>query len=1844
MSKKNINNRLENLFSNLNEDNPQISPLNEVSIQLPSWSWETDSNGIYTQCNEEVARAIGLNPKDFVGSPLLSCHIVKTDRKNLLKLLQKDEFPFEVNLHVDGKNGKAFYTRFNVYKIVDSSTQKSIYRGYTQLLQEEEPLTNQPILNENADLRELHAADEGNIEKHPDNPVNEEKSEIEAEISMLQANNIIAANPPQEQTLISLEELEKELLKLSAEEIKSNNSKTVAETQESQPEFEIDTETSANLEPNEPTANTTILHDESLPGAQVQDIEGPIEDRVETLKLDRRHPSRNTTNPLENDAVDATYSHNKQSQRVVEPAVRRNRQEKPDFAKLSKTAPLGPLPNYPETGRGETAPLIPAAEINGVTLENDTFKPSENVWTQQALVSFQENVVVSSPANEESPAILVSPLKIRNKSTGVIELISSDSARKWTEEDRLLMQEISNQLGLALENAQLYSTVEKELGERIKAEQATERRNRDLAAINQIGQRLSRLVSPEEIFELVTAMLMNSLNCHNLLISILDDKHNTFAFPICISKGERTNLPPRELRDGYQESLLKSHAPLVINKDPLEFLNHESLDHPLKYPVSMVAVPLMAGDRGLGVITLLNNEPDQVFDHTQVELVSTVANQMATSLENATLFENIRTALETIEVRERYQSNVTKAVAQLTEKGSQSLQQILEYLALAAGCERTYFAKSELEKETGLVWTISDIYTSPSVDLSIHSNPNDQITAIDFPDILNDLSLQGWHTATVDTTHGSEKKYLQSRDIASILILAISSGGENKSFIAFENYNNKQEWQKEEISILQIASDALANTFIREELLKQVQSSLEETENLYSASHQLALSNTSQEMLSAIIQGSHAQVINRGILILFSYDESGHIEKMVVNANYYSGAGTPPPPVQTEYLVQLYSQAFVTRNPVFYDNVADSKIDKTLQDILIRQNIHSMAILPLWSGNRQSGVVMLITMVRYHFQDQEIRSLPPLADQMSTALENLRLYESTQEALAETELLYKISNGIAESTGLPDLVSLVGKNALPEGADTVHLLISDSSQAEALTNFAYVGCYSIDNEYTPINETISGSAFSSFDLNRSDPIQVPVSRSLSENKEFKAFLDELNCSTLTIIPLNSSGLFLGLLLCSSQKELEFPKDQLQTLQIVANSISVGIERQRLLTETQRRALELQAAAELARDTTSTLSLDILLNRIVNLLQERFGFYHTAIYLVDDTDMFLTIQEATGTAGVEMKKRQNRIAIGSKSAIGLCAASGNPQMINDSSASQIFYSNPLLPESRSELVLPLKISDKVTGVIDIHSKRTNAFSISDITVFQILSDQVSIAIENAHAYEISQKAVEDMRELDRVKSQFLANMSHELRTPLNSVIGFSRVILKGIDGPINDVQKQDIGSIYSSGMHLLNMINEILDMSKIDAGKMELQTEASNISDVINSTISSAMGLVKDKSINIVQKVAPDLPLVKMDQIRIGQVLTNLIANAVKFTEKGSIVVGADLSSSPEGKPEIMVTVTDSGIGIAPEDQTKLFQRFSQVDDSPTRKTGGTGLGLSICRSLVELHNGRIGLLSSEVGKGSTFFFTLPLEEPKDIPSLEQLSHEQNVILSIDDDAQVIALYDRYLENSGFHIIAETDPEKAVERAIEVQPMAITLDIMMPKKDGWQVMRDLKQNEKTRDIPILICSILEEDEKGISLGAADYLVKPFLQDDLIKAIHRISNGTDLRKVLVIDDDASDLRLTQKMLENNGAFVVSTANDGREALESLTNETPDLIILDLFMPGLNGFDLLEIFRADPNLGKIPVIILTGADLNIEQQKQLSDFGQHLMNKGSLKEQELLSSIEESLQKIKSSQLHG
>lgn len=1484
----------------------------------------------------------------------------------------------------------------------------------------------------------------------------------------------------------------------------------------------------------------------------------------------------------------------------------------------------------------EPPPQSKGGQDQPVNKETPTpvFSKATNRLDKKAAKKPPQHTRISSSEN----AVIAVPLRKGKQEIGALEILAQDRQQNWSEEDRLLVQEVAIQLGLALENAELYATVQQELSDRIRAEQEILRRNRDLAALNEIGQQISRLTDQSAIFATLEQALQSLVENPNLTIAMLDKEKQQLSFPVNTVGGQNQTLAARPLGDDLHAYVIQQRKSLRINHAVRLELSRAGISALDPLPASLLAVPMITADRALGVILLQNFERENAFSDAQVDLISTIASQVAIALENATLFQEVTTALQALEKRERYQANVAQAVATLTEYGVKGIPDVLRYLGAATECDYIYFASAR-EDEQGLHWIVSDHWTSPEIKPGSDLVVRQPLSAALFPTWSARLKEKGWLSGTYADFEGREREFLRQRGVNSLLILAVPGNRDIPSFIALEQTSNRN-WQSDEISVLQVAADALANTFVRQDLLEQLRSSLDETETLYKISHNLALASDYQEMVRAVAGGITDEKINRIVLVLFDQQGLLGTPGYKVVASWYSGRGAPPPDSGMLLPLDTYQHLLSIEKPIFYSDIFDIGIQPAAQNALEQLHVRSIAVLPLWAARKQLGALLFLSEGLHYFTIREMRTFPPLVDQMATAIENMRLFEQTQDALAETELYYRISSGIAEASDTHDLVNLVVSEIMPAKAERVAILLTHTdTQGIPLS-------YEISANMTLTGEDVW--------LETREPVSVlPLLKEVRDepliiNNIDQAELDPISRETLktygicsgVFIPLFSAGLIVGMLIVSSPQPAEYDAEEIRALNVASNGFAVALERQRLLKEAQRRAVELQAAAEIARDTTSVLSQEELLRRIVNLLNDRFGYYHTAIFLINDENTHAVIQQASGHGAEQILASRQRIAIGSRSIVGRVTDLGSPVIVNDINLSPMYLANPHLPGTQSELCIPLRIADRIIGALDIQSDQPNAFQEDEVGVFQILADQIAVAIENARAYELAQKAYQEMREVDRLKSQFLANMSHELRTPLNSIIGFSRVILKGIDGPINDLQKQDLTSIYNSGQHLLGLINNVLDLSKIEAGKMELQFEEINLGDLVNSVMSTAVGLVKDKPIKLHHEIEPNLPVVYADNTRIRQVLLNFISNAAKFTDAGMITVEVKKSISPENKPEIMVVVIDTGQGIDEKGQEKLFLPFSQVDDSPTRKTGGTGLGLSISRSFIELHHGRIGLLWSEVGKGSAFYFTLPVQQPITTGELrleETITQTEKVILSIDDDSQVISLYDRFLQSSGYKVFALTQPKKAVEKAKAIKPFAITLDVMMPEVDGWQVIHALKNDPETRDIPVIICSILEEEEKGFSLGAADYLVKPFLQEDLVNAVFRLNRQNRIHRILVVDDSVEDQRLIRKSLEQYKHFEIHSATSGQQAVEMLRTNQPDAIILDLFMPGLDGFQLLEKFRTDPDLSQIPVIILTGADLTPDQHRQLAEFGQNMLNKSVLREKDFLNRLEQALGRI-------
>jgi signal transduction histidine kinase/DNA-binding response OmpR family regulator len=488
--------------------------------------------------------------------------------------------------------------------------------------------------------------------------------------------------------------------------------------------------------------------------------------------------------------------------------------------------------------------------------------------------------------------------------------------------------------------------------------------------------------------------------------------------------------------------------------------------------------------------------------------------------------------------------------------------------------------------------------------------------------------------------------------------------------------------------------------------------------------------------------------------------------------------------------------------------------------------------------------------------------------------------------------------------------------------------------------------------------------------------------------------------------------------------------------------------------------------------------------------------------------------------------------------------------------------------------------------------------------------------------------------NRAKSVFLASMSHELRTPLNAVIGYSELLAEEAEDAGHEFYLEDLGRILDSGQHLLRLINDVLDLSKIEAGKIELFAEPINIAALLRQVADAIQPLIGTND-NQLEVLDMDNTLtMHSDVTRIRQILFNLLSNSAKFTSKGSILLSSSYDRDLEN---VTFTVTDTGIGMTEEQIGGIFEAFSQADASTTRDYGGTGLGLAITKRFCSMLGGDVSV-TSEPGKGTEFRVVLPLNLPDKAPpeSTEPTSDSvqptagKALVLVVDDEPTACDLMNRYLVQEGYAVIIATSGEDCLRLAREMRPDVITLDVMMPEMDGWTVLSRLKASKELASIPVVLVTSLDESNLGYTLGAADYINKPVDRGALAALLQRYVDTASSDVVLILEDHIETRMLLRRGVEKAGLRAIEAA-DGREGLQRLSEVAPAVILMDLMMPGMDGFEFLEELRAQARWRSIPVIVITSKDLSQEEWRQLNQVAQKVMQKGTYSREELSEEIE-------------
>jgi len=527
------------------------------------------------------------------------------------------------------------------------------------------------------------------------------------------------------------------------------------------------------------------------------------------------------------------------------------------------------------------------------------------------------------------------------------------------------------------------------------------------------------------------------------------------------------------------------------------------------------------------------------------------------------------------------------------------------------------------------------------------------------------------------------------------------------------------------------------------------------------------------------------------------------------------------------------------------------------------------------------------------------------------------------------------------------------------------------------------------------------------------------------------------------------------------------------------------------------------------------------------------------------------------------------------------------------------------------------------------------------------NQMSSAIESdiggreKAATELAQ-AREAADAANHAKSAFLANMSHELRTPMNAILGYSEMLMEDAVDEGNEESAADLQKIHSAGKHLLALINDVLDLAKVEAGKMDVHLERFSLRPMLEEVATTVDTLVKKNDNRLRLEVDPSLGEMRADITKVRQALFNLLSNAAKFTHQGEIELRVR-AVQEEGVNWVLMSVSDSGIGIPPEKLGHVFEEFSQAEESTSRNYGGTGLGLPISRRFCQMMGGDI-LVESTPGEGSTFTIRLPLEVAVDVASDEfgiedaqvaviPVPDAERTVLVIDDDPNALDLIGRTLQGAGMRVVTASDGREALRMARSLLPVAITLDVMMPGMDGWEVLQELKADPATRDIPVIMVTMTDDRSLGYALGATEFLTKPVERAQLVQLLDRYAPGDDERHALVVDDQADNRDVLRNALEREN-WRVSEAENGRVALERVAEHAPSLILLDLMMPVMDGFEFVMEMRKREELQTIPIVVVTAKDITEEDRRRLNGGVVALIERGGLDQESLLAQLRDQL----------
>ncbi|MDJ0754048.1 MAG: GAF domain-containing protein [Ardenticatenaceae bacterium] len=1121
---------------------------------------------------------------------------------------------------------------------------------------------------------------------------------------------------------------------------------------------------------------------------------------------------------------------------------------------------------------------------------------------------------------------------------------------------------------------------------------------------------------------------------------------------------------------------------------------------------SEIAMPLRARGRVLGAVTAQSVETGK-FNAALVRVLQTMCDQIAIALDNSDLFTQLESQIH-------ISDHMNQAEQRLI--GAETKDAVYDTL-------HDFAEKSGQFDFISLIAPLSIAYASNELKIV---PSNESIGAI-LPKAflqVHDLIDYRRHAEELPAEVNS---WLAYNKLSQVLLIPLQKNREwlGTIVLGLKQINPQPREIIEPVSAL---ARQATSVLINLELIR-------ETSALYDLSRTLSQA-ISQEHVARITVDEIVRYTQVEQCRIFLLDEKEHDEAYIIASHQPIAEGQTSFNVDQDPLINHLRE---NRQMILINRSEQQTSQEIINRYLRPYGIESSLAIPAYSQFKLIGFITLDSL-NPHWEPGEVqrRFARTTAEQFIITFENMVLFDEALKRAQELVAINQIGARIASTLNEAEIAAIVQ-------SDLQTLIPHDIFLMGDVKNDKMVPLLHInDGVEQKIKPITIGQKVSAW-LFRSEEIKT----ARLHDREFaimsRAFnLTHAKLQHLAFAAFSKENGQKGFILLGSGGVDRFVPEELQLLRAVTNQTALGLSNARLLQETQENVAELRALFNVTQAVASSVSADDRISNTVRTLHRSLRQAHLGIVLIDQGDI-LSLINAVGELP-HLPKYQDELPIALTKKL---LQQNQPVWLDtDTKSHDIIYR--FYPECPAEIVLPLSIGQHTIGFLTAGHPLENRFSQRDLRVLQTVCISLAATIENGRLFDQIQAANDKLQELDKMKTQFLANMSHELRTPLNSIIGFSRLILKGIDGPITDSQEEDLSSIYNSGLHLLNLINDILDLAKLDAGKMGLVIETVNLNQIAESVLATARGLVRDKSIELKWEIDADLPDIEADQMRLRQILLNLLSNAAKFTEEGQITLkittltGFDEDEQPG--EFVQLSVADTGVGIEEDDFPRLFAKFEQIDASPTRAKDGTGLGLPIVHELVQLHNGRVWV-ESTLQEGSTFYVLLPIKQENEqmflkrhtrplVPAAHQNgqveNHGQNgvtslpeaavgsgqengeaapAILLVDDEPGILSFYQRNLGHLPNEIVTAHNGGEALAQ-LSNRPEdfgLVLLDIHMPETSGWDVLQEIRSQPNLKSLPVIVCSVDISQSEAEKHGAQMALTKPIISDDLTKVMELIN---------------------------------------------------------------------------------------------------------------------------------------